>query len=288
MYSRNDPHDGDSGGIMELDDPDSGVEDVISSRRRPQWASIWRTTTPDTLAEYRKTLPTHAIDKSNQVSCTVNHLIDRNYDLHRCSYPMRSQMVPCRSERCKKQQSLLNIGPGTPPRCSCRYKFKLCLSSSTCEVFQQGDHVMNINDPPHTPVEQQLTQEMKDYILESLSGGEKTSASRLHSLLCALIDDRTMAGPAPKSTQVAHTFQGTRFQNHHNCLKNTMHADKHNTTCFHHTRTFPATTKSQRTTRIYMQSSLSAHQHNYNLTGRARPRPCCYKLSLLSNKFLLA
>jgi hypothetical protein len=48
-----------------------------------------------------------------------------------------------------------------------------------------------------------LTQEMKDYILESLSGGEKTSASRLHSLLCALIDDHAMAGPAPKTTQVA-------------------------------------------------------------------------------------
>jgi hypothetical protein len=211
MSSRGDTFVGDSGGILEQNERDSGVENVISSRQRPQWTSIWRTTAPDTLAEFRTTLPTHAVDKINQVGCTINHLLDRNYDLHRCSHSMRSQMVPCRSKRCKKQQGLLNAGSGPPPTCPCRYKVKLCLSSSTCEVFQQGDHAMDINDPP-TPVERQLTQEMKEYILESLSGGEKTSASRLHSLLNALVDDRAMAGPAPKTTQVADFVKNWRRQ----------------------------------------------------------------------------
>jgi hypothetical protein len=172
MSSRGDTFVGDSGGILEHNDPDSGVEDVISSRQRPQWTSIWRTTAPDTLAEYRTTMPTRAVDKSNQVGCTINHLLDRNYDLHRCSHSMRSQMVPCRSKRCKKQQGLLNAGSGKPPRCPCRYKFKLCLLSSTCEVFQQGEHAMDISDPPHSHTHTHTSRATIDTRDEGLYTGE--------------------------------------------------------------------------------------------------------------------
>ncbi|EGZ21413.1 hypothetical protein PHYSODRAFT_421267, partial [Phytophthora sojae] len=117
---------------------------------------------------FRDELPTHAVDKSNQVNCTINHLSDRDYSLHRRDHPMRSQLVPCRSKRCKAEQKRVHgDSAGRPPPCPCRYKFKLCLASSTREVFQQYNHVMNINDPP-TPVERKLTKQMKDYIVECL------------------------------------------------------------------------------------------------------------------------
>ncbi|KAF4136122.1 hypothetical protein GN958_ATG14680 [Phytophthora infestans] len=61
---------------------------------------------------------------------------------------------------------------------------------------------MDINDPP-TPVERRLTQEMKSYIIDSPSAGGKTTAARLHTLLCTFVDNNTMAGTAPKSTQVS-------------------------------------------------------------------------------------
>ncbi|OWZ09285.1 hypothetical protein PHMEG_00018036 [Phytophthora megakarya] len=68
---------------------------------------FWRSNTSDTLAVYRITLPTHADDKSNQIGCVVphtaiDHLFNRDCNLHRYRHVMRSQLFPCRSKRCKR------------------------------------------------------------------------------------------------------------------------------------------------------------------------------------------
>ncbi|GMF20133.1 unnamed protein product [Phytophthora fragariaefolia] len=175
-----------AGGILELGDSDSGAEDATLPRQRPQWTRIWRTTNTDGLAEFRASLPTQAVGKSNQVGCTINHLLDHDYNLHRCSHTMRSQMVHCTSQRCKKKLQRVNDGISRlNPRCCCRYKFNLCLSSSTCE----------------------------EYIRNVLNGGEKTTATRLPTLLGVLVADQMMAGPAPKHTQVADFVKNWRRRN---------------------------------------------------------------------------
>ncbi|KAG6973576.1 hypothetical protein JG688_00003464 [Phytophthora aleatoria] len=61
---------------------------------------------------------------------------------------------------------------------------------------------MNINDPP-TTVKRKLGQEMKNYIV----------AARLYTLLCTLVDNNEMAGPAPKSTQVRDFVKNWRRKN---------------------------------------------------------------------------
>lgn len=115
---------------------------------------------------------------------------------------MRSRIVLCESQRCKAQLETSDDGDVPPlTKCPCRYKFKLCLSTSLCEVFQQGHHIMDINDPP-TPVKRKLTEEMKVYITECLSTGEKTTATRLYTVLGTLIDNHEIAGPAQWPSQV--------------------------------------------------------------------------------------
>ncbi|KAG2863097.1 hypothetical protein PC116_g8524 [Phytophthora cactorum] len=88
-------------------------------------------------------------------------------------------------------------------RCPVRVgtRVKLCLSSDLCEVFQQGVHVMDINDPS-IPVKRKLTQDKKNYIIGSLSAGQKNIGVRLYTLICTLVDNNEMTGPAPKSTQM--------------------------------------------------------------------------------------
>ncbi|GMF55182.1 unnamed protein product [Phytophthora fragariaefolia] len=71
-----------AGGILKLGDSDSGAEDATLPRQRPQWTRIWRTTNSDGLPEFQASLPTHAVGKSNQVGCTINHLLDHDYNLH--------------------------------------------------------------------------------------------------------------------------------------------------------------------------------------------------------------
>ncbi|KAG2982274.1 hypothetical protein PC123_g21775 [Phytophthora cactorum] len=192
----------DSDDHLQLEECALGSDDDTESGRRPPWTRSWRSTEPDTLAVYRTSLPSHAIDKRNQVGYTNGHLFSNNYDLYRCGHSMRSQLVLCRSQRCKVQQERSDDDDtGAPLPCPCLYKFKLCLSSDLCEVFQQGVHMMDINDPP-TPVKRKLTQEMKNYIVGSLSAGEKTTATRLYTLICTLVDNNAMTGPAPKGTQM--------------------------------------------------------------------------------------
>ncbi|KAG2821215.1 hypothetical protein PC116_g24213 [Phytophthora cactorum] len=192
----------DSDDHLQLEECALGSDDDTESGRRPPWTRSWRSTEPDTLAVYRTSLPSHAIDKRNQVGYTNGHLFSNNYDLYRCGHSMRSQLVLCRSQRCKVQQERSDDDDtGAPLPCPCLYKFKLCLSSDLCEVFQQGVHMMDINDPP-TPVKRKLTQEMKNYIVGSLSAGEKTTATRLYTLICTLVDKNAMTGPAPKGTQM--------------------------------------------------------------------------------------
>ncbi|GMF54268.1 unnamed protein product [Phytophthora fragariaefolia] len=82
MTSRRATLDDGAGGILELDDSDSGAEDASLPRQRPQWTRIWRTTNSDGLAEFRASLPTHAVGKSNQIGCTINQLLDDDYNLH--------------------------------------------------------------------------------------------------------------------------------------------------------------------------------------------------------------
>ncbi|KAF4134251.1 hypothetical protein GN958_ATG16551 [Phytophthora infestans] len=85
---------------------------------------------------------------------------------------MRSQLALCKSERCKSRLQLAaDTDTDTPLNANgigpCRYKFKICLSSSTCEVLQLGNHAMGTDDSP-PPVKSKLTQQMKDYITDSI------------------------------------------------------------------------------------------------------------------------
>ncbi|KAF1788170.1 hypothetical protein GQ600_1667 [Phytophthora cactorum] len=57
---------------------------------------------------------------------------------------------------------------------------------------------MDINDPP-IPVKRKLTQDMKNYIVGSLSAGEKNIGVGLYTLICTLVDNNEMTGPAPKA-----------------------------------------------------------------------------------------
>ncbi|KAE9303158.1 hypothetical protein PR003_g22081 [Phytophthora rubi] len=126
---------------------------------------------------------------------------------------MRSRIVLCESQRCQAQLDTSDDGDVSPlTKCPCRYKFKLCLSTSVCEVFQQGHHIMDINDPL-TPVKRKLTEEMKVYITECLATGEKTTATRLYTVLDTLIDNDEMAGPAPWLSQVTDFVKNLRRKN---------------------------------------------------------------------------
>ncbi|KAG4041010.1 hypothetical protein PC123_g23463 [Phytophthora cactorum] len=130
----------DSDDHRQLEECALGSDDDTESGRRPPWTRIWPSTEPNTLAVYRTSLPSHAIDKSNQ-------------SLHAITASTVS--IQAQQERSDDDDT------GAPPPCPCRYKFKLCLWSDLCEVFQQGVHMMDINDPP-TPVKRKLTQEMKN------------------------------------------------------------------------------------------------------------------------------
>ncbi|GMF42195.1 unnamed protein product [Phytophthora fragariaefolia] len=128
MTSRRSTLDDGAGGILELGDSDSGTEDATLPRQRPQWTRVWRTMNSDGLTEVRASLTTHAGGKTNQVGCTINHLLDPDYNLRRCSHTMRSQMVHCTSQRCKNQLQRVNdCISRLNPRCRYRYKFNLCL-----------------------------------------------------------------------------------------------------------------------------------------------------------------
>ncbi|KAE9099757.1 hypothetical protein PF007_g15760 [Phytophthora fragariae] len=126
---------------------------------------------------------------------------------------MRSRIVLCESQRCQAQLDTSDDGD-VPPlmKCPSRYKFKLCVSTSLCEVFQQGHHIMDINDPP-TPVKRKLTEEMKVYIRGCLATGENTIATRLYTVLETLIDNDEMAGPAPWLSQVTDFVKNWRRKN---------------------------------------------------------------------------
>ncbi|OWY99900.1 hypothetical protein PHMEG_00029020 [Phytophthora megakarya] len=202
---------GDTEDVLQLDDLDS--EDNTSTRRRLPWTRIWRSNSAETLQVYRSSLPTHAVDKSNQIGCTIDHLFNRDYDLHRCGHVMRSQLVPCRSKRCKSKQDRLNVeNVELIEPWQCHYKFNLCLSPNSCEVFQQGEHLMDTNDPP-TPVKRKMTDEMKEYIANKLCTGENTTAARFYTLICQLVDDKLLSGPVPKKSQVADFVKNWRRKN---------------------------------------------------------------------------
>jgi hypothetical protein len=127
---------------------------------------------------------------------------------------MRSQMVLCRSQRCRARCFASDDVATTTETvsCPCRYKFKICLSSGTCEVFQQGEHVMHRNDPP-TPKELKISPAMKTFIIEKLSSGAKTTATKLFTALSAMVEAREIAGPAPKYTQVTDFVKNWRREN---------------------------------------------------------------------------
>ncbi|KAF1783968.1 hypothetical protein GQ600_12624 [Phytophthora cactorum] len=54
---------------------------------------------------------------------------------------------------------------------------------------------------------------MKNYIVGSLSDGEKTTAARLYTLIYTLVDNNEMTGPAPKGTQVRDFVKNWRRKN---------------------------------------------------------------------------
>jgi len=79
-------------------------------------------------------------------------------------------------------------------------------------VFQQGEHVMHRNDPP-TPKERKLSPAMKTFIIEKLSHGAKTTATKLFTALSAMVEAREIEGPAPKDTQVTDFIKTWRREN---------------------------------------------------------------------------
>ncbi|GMF26442.1 unnamed protein product [Phytophthora fragariaefolia] len=75
-----------------------------------------------------------------------------------------------------------------------------------------GNHVMDTNAAA-SPVQRKLTQGMKDFIWSILSGGEKTTATRLYTLVCTMVANNEIAGPAPKDSQVSDFVKNWRCTN---------------------------------------------------------------------------
>ncbi|ETI57729.1 hypothetical protein F443_00001, partial [Phytophthora nicotianae P1569] len=201
---------------LRLSDSDSVDEQDRGSR--PRWTKVWRTTAGiDALDSYRQSLPTHSIAKSDPTSCTIDHLFDKDYPLATAIHLMRVQLSKCRSRRCNSGPHDDDSDIGDNVACPCRYKFKICLSSGTCEVFQHNDHLADI-DGSSSPVEQNLTPVMKEYIVEQLSSGIKTTAARLFAVICSMVHEGDMSGPPPKDQQVVDFVKNWRRKNPKNSM----------------------------------------------------------------------
>ncbi|GMF46475.1 unnamed protein product [Phytophthora fragariaefolia] len=162
---------------VQLEDDIPGAVRGSESQTRLPWTKVWRSTDSNMLTVYRESLSSHSI-------------------------------VLCRSQRCRRIQRLAVDGE----ECPCRYKFKLCLSSSAVEVFHQGNPVIDTNEPA-SPVKRKLTQEMKYLIKSILSGGDKTTATRLYTLICTMEANNDIAGPAPRDSQVSDFVKNWRCTN---------------------------------------------------------------------------
>ncbi|OWZ05547.1 hypothetical protein PHMEG_00022348 [Phytophthora megakarya] len=58
-----------------------------------------------------------------------------------------------------------------------------------------------------------MTDGMKEYIVNSLCTGENTTAARLYTLICQLVDDKLISGPVPKKSQGADFVKNWRRKN---------------------------------------------------------------------------
>jgi hypothetical protein len=126
-------------GFLQLETSESEDEEAQPRRRRPTWTKIWRSTSSGTLGSFRESLPTHCIDKSNPVGCTADHLFDKDFDLACCVHQMRSQMVLCRSQRCRalppttslRRQRRRPVHVGTSSRSVCPRAPMRCFSKAS-------------------------------------------------------------------------------------------------------------------------------------------------------------
>ncbi|GMF30851.1 unnamed protein product [Phytophthora fragariaefolia] len=192
---------------------DSDSTDEGEARPQPNWCKICRSTASGALDMFRSTISKHGIHKSDTTNCSIDHLFDRDYQLATSVHEMRVQLAKCRSTRCRSAGNVhFQSGDIYYTVCPCRYKFKICLSSGTTEAFQYDRHIVDTSGSI-SPSDKTLTPAMKDFIIQQLSSGVKTTAVRLFAVICGMVQAGDMEGPLPKDQQVTDFVKTWRRKN---------------------------------------------------------------------------
>ncbi|GMF16466.1 unnamed protein product [Phytophthora fragariaefolia] len=161
---------------------DSDSTDEGEARPQPNWCNIWRSTASGALDMFRSTISMHGIHKSDTTNCRA--------------------LLTWIFQSSEKNNTV----------CRCRYQFKICLSSGTTEAFQYDRHIVDTSGSV-SPSDKKLTPAMKEFIIQQLSSGVKTTAARLFAVICSMVQACDMEGPLPKDQLVTDFVKNWRRKN---------------------------------------------------------------------------